>query len=170
MRRPSRPKRADPLAGSLRARALALLGRRDWTRAELRARLLPLAAEGEPVDPLLDDLAARGWLSDRRYAEQFVHSRRERYGPERLERELRSRGVDPDVAREAAAAARGEAEFQAASALWRRRYGRAPGDPAERARQLRFLIARGWSPRLARQVVGSAVSDDDQPEAAWGED
>ncbi|MDP2851999.1 MAG: recombination regulator RecX, partial [Gallionella sp.] len=63
---------------SLRARALQYLARREYSRAELRGKLLPYAgADGDPdrsqpenLDALLDDLTARGWLSDARAAMQ----------------------------------------------------------------------------------------------------
>jgi regulatory protein len=65
---------------SLRARALQYLARREYSRAELRKKLLPQVQADDDfeqafdssgsvnLDALLDDLAARGWLSDERAA------------------------------------------------------------------------------------------------------
>src|SRR4051812_41544139 len=72
---------------TLRSRAIGLLARREYSRAELRARLLgERAPEGAPdtaaVDVLLDELTAEGLLSDARFAQSLVrrkagsHSRR----------------------------------------------------------------------------------------------
>ena len=55
---------------SLRSRALSLLARREHSRAELERKLADHVAEGEDVASILDELAAKGWLSDARYAEQ----------------------------------------------------------------------------------------------------
>ena len=81
---------------SLRVRAMRFLARREHSRAELRRKLAPKAAEGEDLEILLDDLAKRGWLSDARYAEQSIRSHARRYGPLKLAQQLRARGVDED--------------------------------------------------------------------------
>jgi len=67
---------------SLRARALQYLARREYSRAELRGKLLPYAqtnedpSQPENLDALLDDLTARGWLSDARAATQLLRAKR----------------------------------------------------------------------------------------------
>jgi regulatory protein len=55
-----------------------------------------------------------------------------------------------------------ETELERARAIWQRKYGdraAAPADPAERARQMRFLIARGFSADVVRRVVRSVADD-----------
>ncbi|HSM98057.1 MAG TPA: RecX family transcriptional regulator, partial [Gallionella sp.] len=86
---------------SLRARALQYLARREYSRAELRGKLLPHVQAGEDFEPvslvsldaLLDDLTARGWLSDERAAAQLVHAKRGRFGTQRITHELRQKGI-----------------------------------------------------------------------------
>ena len=68
----------------LRVRALQLLARRDFSRAELRARLAADAGSAEELDIVLDTLQADRLLSDRRYASQRVIARAGRYGNGRL--------------------------------------------------------------------------------------
>ena len=98
-------KRVKPLRKksevSLRARALQYLARREYSRAELRGKLLPHAqadddfeqAQPVDIDALLDDLTARGWLSDERATTQLVHAKRSRFGIQRITHELRQRGI-----------------------------------------------------------------------------
>ncbi len=127
----------------LRQRALACLARRDYSRAELRARLRPLAADDAAVDEVLDRLESERLLSDQRYASQRIAARAVRYGDTRLRQELRQRGLsDADIA--AALPAAGD-ELKRCRALWQKKFGSPAQTPAERAKQLRFLQYRGFS-------------------------
>ncbi len=137
---------------SLRARALQCLARREYSRAELRAKLLPHVRTDEdfeqapPVDldVLLDDLTARGWLSDARATTQLVHAKRSRFGTQRITHELRQRGIADELI-EAALPALKETEFEVARSVWQRKFGTLPQDAKEKAKQMRFLQSRGFS-------------------------
>jgi len=137
---------------SLRARALQYLARREYSRAELRGKLLPHAQpdvdfeQVQPVDldALLDDLTARGWLSDARAATQFVHAKRSRFGTQRITHELRQKGIAEELI-SAALPALKESELAAARDVWQRKFGTAPQDEKEKAKQVRFLQSRGFS-------------------------
>ena len=127
----------------LRQHALACLARRDYSRAELRARLRPLAADDAAVDEVLDRLESERLLSDQRYASQRIAARAVRYGDTRLRQELRQRGLsDADIA--AALPAAGD-ELERRRALWQKKFGSPAQTPAERAKQMRFLQYRGFS-------------------------
>jgi regulatory protein len=136
---------------SLRTRALQYLARREYSRAELRGKLLPhvqIENDFEQVQPvdldaLLDDLTARGWLSDARAATQFVHAKRSRFGTQRITHELRQRGISDELI-EAALPALKESELETARDVWQRKFGTLPQDAREKARQMRFLQSRGF--------------------------
>jgi regulatory protein len=49
-------------------------------------------------------------------------------------------------------------ELERATAVWQRRFGSPAAEPAERARQMRFLAGRGFEGDVIRRVV--AGSDD----------
>ena len=114
------------------------------------------AADAWAIAALLDELAARGLLSDTRYAENRVRSRAGRYGNARLEQELRQKGVDSEARADAIAAC--GSEFERAAALWRRRFGSAPADASERLRQMRYLAGRGFSGDTVRRVLADAAN------------
>lgn len=145
---------------SLLARAVALLARREMSRGELArklARRRSKVAESEAPDPaeieqLLDQLEAEGLLSDRRFAVSRVRIRSERYGNARLLHELRESGVDREIAADAVATAAPD-ELTRAHALWKRRFGAPASSLEERARQMRFLQARGFSSETIRTVI-----------------
>lgn len=168
------PSRQTP---TLRQRALQLLAQREHPRSELRAKLLrwaqahgtfetaPQSAEagtsehlstasGEAaeakLEALLDQLQHSGLLSDARFVESRVHARAARYGNRRIEHELRQHGttVSPALRSELQAS-----EFDRARAVWARKFGKLPADPAERVRQMRFLAGRGFGAETIARVL-----------------
>ena len=143
---------------TLRERALRFLARREHARAELARKLAPYAESAEQLAALLDDLAARRLLSDERYAEMRVNARSARYGNARLAHELRTQGVADELVAEALAA--GDDELTRARAVWRRKFGAAPADAAERAKQMRFLMSRGFAGETIRRVLRGDFEDD----------
>ena len=140
------------MAPSLRARALALLARREHTRAELARKLGPHAEFPEQVEPLLDELVARGWLSEARFAEARANTLTRKFGSRKLEYDLRSRGVSDEVIEATLQQARAQ-ELANCRAAWQKKFGVLPRNAAERGRQMRFLSGRGFSAEAMRQVL-----------------
>ena len=136
---------------SLRARALQYLARREYSRAELRGKLLPHAGmdgdHGQPqpegLDALLDDLTERGWLSDVRAAAQLLHAKRSRFGTQRIAQELRRKGIAEELIGDVLPGLK-ESELEAARSVWQKKFGALPRDEKEKARQVRFLQSRGF--------------------------
>lgn len=151
---------------SLRARALQCLARREYSRAELRAKLLPHAQVDEDsersqvvdLDALLDDLTVRGWLSDARATSQLVHAKRSRFGTQRITHELRQRGISDELI-DAALPALKESELDSAHQVWQRRFGVIPQDAKEKAKQMRFLQSRGFSIEVILKVMRSTEAE-----------
>jgi len=137
---------------SLRARALQCLARREHSRAELNAKLLPHVQEGEDVEVLLDDLAKRNWLSDKRAAERVMQQRRSRFGTQRITHELRQKGIAEELI-SAALPELKESELATAREVWQRKFGALPQDAKEKAKQMRFLQSRGFGPDVIFQVM-----------------
>ena len=145
---------------SLKARALRLLARREHSRSELEAKLAPHMQEGEDLAALLDDLQAKDFINEKRVAESVLHRRAPRLGAQRVLQELRRKGLEEDLVRAAAAQLK-STELQRAHAVWQQRFGStpAPATPQERARQMRFLAARGFGADVVRRVL---QGDDDE--------
>lgn len=145
---------------SLRARALRHLARREHTRHELALKLAPHAGSEAEVAQILDDFTQRGWLSERRAAEQIVHARRGRYGPARIRRDLEAKGVPAEAAAGVLAALK-DGELEAARAVWKKKFRMPPADAAERAKQMRFLLGRGFGSEVIVKLF-RGVGDDDE--------
>jgi regulatory protein len=138
---------------------MRLLARREFARLEIEQRLLAEGFAGSEIQTTLDELATLGYLSDARYARARARQKAGRYSSCHIAEELRAKGVDA----QAVATAVTEAEIDDAAtlaALWKRRFGHAPADEREKARQVRFLQARGFALaailRLLREAARGA--------------
>ncbi|AIO48898.1 recombination regulator RecX [Burkholderia cenocepacia] len=140
----ARERKSSKPPRSLKGRALGYLSRREYSRAELARKLAPYVGEDESVEPVLDALEKEGWLSDARFAESLVHRRASRVGVARIVGELKRHAVGDSLV-EAVNAQLRETELTRAQAIWRKKFGALPQTPAERAKQARFLAARGFS-------------------------
>ncbi len=158
-----RPQRTARPPSSLEARAIALLARREYARAELRDRLLAKGAGPGEVDETLDRLEKLGYLSDARFASGVVRRKVGSFSRRAIAHALREKGVAAPAAKEALAALEAVDELAQAQALWQRRFGHPPKDDKEKARQVRFLLSRGYAPGIAYRVLraaGAQVDDD----------
>ena len=73
-----------------------------------------------------------------------------------MRQELNAKGIDPELVREAVAGMQ-DSELERARAVWLKRFGDgAPADARQWARQMRFLMARGFSGDVVRRVVPDA--------------
>jgi regulatory protein len=135
-----------------RTRALALLARREHTRAELARKLQAAGFDAGDVQPLLDEFEAKNWLSDRRFAESWVADHRAKSGRVKLAYELRQHGV-PDAVIDEVLGGEEDGELERARAVWQKKFGTPPANAAERARQMRFLQSRGFAPASIHRII-----------------
>ena len=129
---------------TLRAQAIRLLARREYARAELEARLVGAGADLAEVRTTLEDLDAQGLISDQRFARAVIGQKAGRFSRRSIASGLKAKGVAPgdidDALREA------DLDDDAALAsLWQRRFGQVPANDREKARQVRYLQARGFA-------------------------
>ena len=146
--------------------AVAQLARREHSRVELRNKLrrqlkdeTDAAEAAAQIEKILDELQAKGLLSDARFAAVLTRTRAERFGAARIRYEMREHDL-PDAVVKAAMEQLKATEEARARDLWKRRFGRPPADAAERARQMRFLAQRGFSTAVVLRVVRSAAAED----------
>jgi regulatory protein len=142
--------RSEP---SLRERALGMLARREHTRAEMARKLSAHCESPQEIELLLDALAARGWLSEARFAESRANTLVRKFGSRMIEHDLKSRGVSADVIDKTLAPAR-EHELDRCRAVLQRKFREPPHNAAERARQARFLQGRGFAFDVIRAAMG----------------
>ena len=152
---------------SIRARAIAALARREYSRAELRAKLV--AAGAVPtgrLDAALDEIAALGYLSDERYAQAEVSRKAGTQSRRAIAGSLKAKGVATDVA-DAALATADVDDREVMVALWRRRFGAVPANERDKARQVRFLQSRGFALSAILRLLRDAASRVTAATANW---
>jgi regulatory protein len=126
---------------SLKGRALRLLSGREHSRAELERKLQRFEEEPGSLGAALDDLQAKGFISEQRVVESVLNRRSAKLGAQRIRQELQGKGL------------------ARAQAVWLKKFGAAPEDAAAAARQMRFLAARGFSGDAIRRVVKGCADD-----------
>ena len=148
--------------------AVTQLARREHSRVELRGKLLRrLKDVADPsqvatqVEKILDELQAKGLLSDARFAAVLTRNRANRFGTARIRYEMREHDLPDEVVRPALEQLKATEE-QRARQLWKRRFGQAAADANERARQMRFRAQRGFSAAVILRIVRSGSADDDE--------
>lgn len=144
------------MSAKVRGAALALLGRRDYTAAELRQRLIdkehPRAEVDEEVAALIEDRT----ISDRRVATSHIRvaSQIKGRGRMRIRQELAARGIDRHLADELIAELPPEDEAAAiAKFLARKRF---PAKPTAQERQKIYqqLLRKGFTSEAISKALG----------------
>lgn len=135
--------------------AYKALNRRDRTVTELRGYLEGKLVDPAAIDGAIAELEQAGFLDDARFAQRLVEDKRtlERWGTERIERELARRGVPPDLAEAAVAQRDREGELDSALALLAEKVREPPSDDRARDRAWRMLVRKGYAPELAYDAV-----------------
>ena len=144
---------------SLKGRALRYLSSREHSRAELERKLAPHEENPGELSAALDELEARGFISEQRVIDSVIYQKGARLGMARIRQELQAKGLAGEAVQQALDGLR-DSELARALALWQGRFGAVAADPQQRARQMRFLLTRGFSAGVAQRVVSGKAADD----------
>jgi regulatory protein len=144
----------SPRPVSLKGRALRMLSRREHTRTELERKLGPHETQAGELAQVLDDLQAKGFISEARVVESLVNQRAARFGLARLRQEMQQKGVSDQAQQEALATLKAS-EPERARLVWEKKFGAPPQTDQERARQIRYLMSRGFAAEVVRKLVRS---------------
>ena len=150
--------------------ALKLLGRRDLSVADLRARLADREHPGDQIEAAVARLLEVGALNDARLARAYVRTASQVKGRGRLRiaRELQQLGISREIATEALAEVCADSDERALidRAIQKKlRGGPHPKTIQERARLYQFLMRQGFTPNavsaaLRRRGMGSSEAED----------
>ena len=133
---------------------------REHSRQELERKLAAHEQEPGQLARALDELQAKGFISPERVAESVLHRRAARLGAGRIRQELQAKGLDGEVVAQAMAQLKGT-ELARAREVWRRKFDALPQDATARAKQSRFLAARGFGGEVIRRVLAGGFDDGD---------
>jgi len=157
----------EPDEKTVRAAAVRLLGRREHSTRELRAKLIGKGHPAAIVDGVIHGLAAKKLVSDERFVSSFVHHHAMRgQGPIRIRAELRQQGL-ADAAIDAELERSGFQWPTLAGQVLRRKFGAGrPRSLSERAKRMRFLQYRGFSTDQIRAALASIPTTESWDEAS----
>jgi len=145
---------------SLKGRALRLLSQREHSRAELVTKLTRHVQEGDDLAAVLDDLQAKDFINETRVVESVVHRRASRLGAARIRQELQAKGLPAEAVQHAVDQLK-DTELDRAREVWRRKFGTVAEDAQARAKQMRFLMTRGFSGDVVHRVVRGGGGPED---------
>ncbi len=138
-----------------RSQAMNWLARREYSLAELRAKLAEHEFSPDVIEATVAALAADNLVSDERFAEALVAVRvRKGQGPVRISAELKRRGINRELIRLNVDEV-GLEWNNLACEVRRKKFGAMmPADFKEKARQMRFLEYRGFAGEHIRSALG----------------
>ena len=145
---------------SLKGRALRYLSAREHSRAELTRKLAAHAETPEQLVQVLDELQAKDFISEARVADSVVNRRAAKFGAARIRHELQGKGLSPERIADAVSALK-TTELSRAREVWRRKFTEPALDAAGRAKQIRFLAARGFGGDVIRRVVAGSKDEEE---------
>ena len=152
---PPKDRKAGGFVRTLKGRALRLLSQREHSRHELERKLQAFEEAPGELTQALDFLQAKGFINEQRVVESLVNRRANKLGASRVRQELQAKGLPAEAIAQAVQDLR-NTELARAREVWRKKFGAEPQDPTERAKQIRFLVSRGFAPEVVRRVVAGA--------------
>lgn len=130
----------------IRWSGMEILARREHSRLELLRKLQLRYPDSQAlIDQVIGDLQLERLQSEERYTESYTAMRKRKgYGPQRLQQELREKGIEQSLAQEELSKPEHDWFAQAETVL-RKKFSEPATELKERSRQLRFLQYRGFS-------------------------
>lgn len=144
---------------SLRARAMAILSRRETSRLELQRKLAPYAENEQELTQVLSEFSERDWQSDERFTETFIRSKSQKHGRLRLKNDLAAKGIARELIN--AYLPDDEDERHQAIEIVRKKFKHAPQTSQDKQKQMRFLAYRGFTADIAHAAIHEAWLEND---------
>ena len=148
-------------------RAFDYLAHKPRTETEVRRKLRELDLNPAVIDRVIARLVDLDYLDDEEYAEEYASNRfaNRGYGPVRIERELRERGVDRAIAERAVAEFfEEESELEAAREQAEKRWPRVSKEQDVRKQKRKlfgYLQRRGFTTDTVYRGVDEFVDDNE---------
>lgn len=146
---------------NIRFSAMNLLSMREHSATELYKKLEKKYQQHELIVSTIKRLTEDGLQSDARFAEAFVTMRkRQGKGPLLINMELKERGISTEFIKHFLDAD-DECWKLLAGVVRQKKFGvSAPSDAKEKAKQMRFLAARGFSSVCIQYALKYSNADD----------
>jgi len=144
-------------------RALKFLGYRARSETEVRTKLIQAGFSPKVVEPILEKLRSLKLLDDEAFARSFAQARIEDrgYGPLRLERELRLKGIAKTLVGRILDESFGRqgGKDRAQALVEKRFHGKDLNDAKNLRRAVGFLQRRGYRDSVIAEILKQPVGD-----------
>ena len=107
---------------------------------------------------LLDELEKKDWLSDQRFTDQFVFSKKRKFGLRKIAHELKIKGIDEVLISKTIKLIKPE-EFILAKKIWEKKYHKLPSTINEKTKQIRFLQGRGIEMSIILKILSGKLPE-----------
>jgi len=130
------------------------LARRDYSQHEIAQKLKAKAYSQEAISLIITKLMQANLINEYRFTENYIRSRLAKgYGPLRISKELQVRGILPDQIAEQLQIT-DNAWLINVRKVWQKHFkGKLPNDFKDRAKQIRFLLYRGFTEEQIESVL-----------------
>lgn len=150
----------------LKQKALRLLGRRQHSAAELKAKLLNRNYNVNLVDGILKDLIKNSYLNDREFATAFIEDKinLKKWSRRKLKAELMKRGLNPDLITELINEKLSATDnLNSALAIAKKKYdllkNKKPEISELKNKLAAFLLSRGFDYDIIEEVSRKLIKD-----------
>jgi regulatory protein len=132
---------------------------REHSEAEIRKKLLPYAESEEELNSVIHRLKIKNFLSNERFSESLVHKKSKTLGNHRLAQELRKHDLDPEIISKHLLDLK-KSESKRAYDVWLKKFGILTKEPKDLAKQIRFMVSRGFDQELVYRIVRGKTLED----------
>lgn len=134
-------------------KALYFLSKREYSYSELLHKLKKYSEDLAEIQQILSELQQKGFLSEQRYVEAYINSKKNKYSINKIRYNLKAKVQDEDLVykmiKESAVN-----EYESAKQLWEKKFkGEIARDKSALARQIRFLQNRGFSFDIINKIL-----------------
>lgn len=151
----------DAKSSEIKNSAIALLARREHSRQELQIKLSRRYSDVHEIEKQLDLLAKADIQSEERFVEAYVRLKKNHgKGPNYIKQELKRRGVSNFLVA-AYVYEKDDDWFELASTVYEKKFGATQiTDNKEKARRIRFMVSRGFTPDSVFPILNSCTEVD----------
>jgi regulatory protein len=136
----------------LKSKALYFLSRREYAYQELFTKLKKYSDDDSQIKLVLDELVESGYLSDTRFIQAFLDSKSRKHGLLKIKYQLSQKTSNHELVNQIISTADLD-EVIVARNLWQKKFGAVATDRLELAKQIRFLLNKGFSYAIIKQII-----------------
>lgn len=144
---------------SLLGRGIRYLSMREHSEAEIRKKLHPYAENEDDLNHVILQLKNKNFLSNERFSDSLIYKKANTLGNHRIAHELRKHDLDPEIISKHLLNLK-KSESKRAYEVWLKKFGTLAKEPKDLAKQIRFMVSRGFDQELVYRIVRGKTLED----------